>query len=81
MAGGAGQRKHPKAALQEWAAGNRRKPPVYTLLERSGPDHAPVFTIAARLSTGQTASATAGAKRAAEQDAAASLLAQLEQDT
>ena len=27
MSGGAGQRKHPKAALQEWAAGNRRKPP------------------------------------------------------
>jgi ribonuclease-3 len=29
MRAGAGQRKHPKAALQEWAAGNRRKPPVY----------------------------------------------------
>jgi ribonuclease-3 len=51
------------------------------MIRRSGPDHAPVFTIAAQLSTGQTASATAGAKRAAEQDAAALLLAQLEQET
>jgi len=31
--------KHPKSALQEWAASNRRKPPVYALLSRSRPDH------------------------------------------
>ncbi|MFK5088487.1 putative dsRNA-binding protein, partial [Klebsiella pneumoniae] len=45
MAGGAGQRTHPKAALQEWAAGNRRKPPVYTIVSREGPDHAATFTV------------------------------------
>ena len=33
-------------------------------LRASGPDHAPVFTIAARLDTGQMQSATAGSKRA-----------------
>jgi ribonuclease-3 len=70
-----------KTSLQEWAQARGLEPPQYVLTKRSGPDHAPIFTIAARLSTGQTASATAGAKRAAEQDAAASLLAQLEQDT
>lgn len=70
-----------KTSLQEWAQARGLEPPQYVLTKRSGPDHAPVFTIAARLSTGQTASATAGAKRAAEQDAAALLLAQLEQDT
>ncbi|WP_240654597.1 ribonuclease III [Croceicoccus ponticola] len=43
--GRAGQRKHPKSALQEWAAGNRRKPPEYELVERSGPDHASRFTV------------------------------------
>ena len=37
--------KHPKAALQEWAAANRRKPPVYEVIETSGPDHAPRFRV------------------------------------
>lgn len=45
VAAGMGASKHPKAALQEWAAGNRRKPPVYTLLAREGPDHAAIFTV------------------------------------
>ncbi|WP_066553744.1 ribonuclease III [Croceicoccus bisphenolivorans] len=43
--GRAGQKKHPKSALQEWAAGNRRKPPEYELVDRSGPDHASRFTV------------------------------------
>ncbi|MCX7566772.1 ribonuclease III [Sulfitobacter sp. F26169L] len=70
-----------KTSLQEWAQARGLEPPEYVLTKRSGPDHAPVFTIAARLSTGQTAHATGSAKRAAEQDAAAMLLAQLEQET
>ena len=37
---GAGHSKHPKSALQEWAAGNRKRMPEYRLVERSGPDHA-----------------------------------------
>jgi len=43
--GRAGQNKHPKSALQEWAAGNRRKPPEYALVDRSGPDHASRFIV------------------------------------
>ncbi|MEP1767896.1 MAG: ribonuclease III [Sulfitobacter sp.] len=70
-----------KTSLQEWAQARGLEPPAYVLTHRSGPDHAPIFTITAKLSTGETASATAGAKRAAEQDAAALLLAQLEQNT
>ena len=31
--------------MQEWAAGNRRKPPVYTLVAREGPDHAATFIV------------------------------------
>ena len=31
--------KHPKSTLQEWAAANNRKPPVYQLTDRSGPHH------------------------------------------
>lgn len=68
-----------KTSLQEWAQGQGQNPPTYVEMNRDGPDHAPIFTIAARLETGQQASATAGSKRQAEQAAAAALLAQLEQ--
>ncbi len=70
-----------KTALQEWAQARGMEPPTYVQTDRSGPDHAPVFTIAARLDNGEEAKATAPSKRAAEQAAAASLLAHLEHDT
>jgi ribonuclease-3 len=70
-----------KTALQEWAQARKLPPPKYVQTARSGPDHQPVFTIAARLETGEEASATAPSKRAAEQAAATTLLAQLETDT
>ena len=70
-----------KTALQEWAQARGLAPPAYVETGRSGPDHAPVFTIAAQLDDGQTATATAGSKRDAQQAAAKALLAQLEQDT
>ena len=63
-----------KTALQEWAQARGMAPPDYVELERSGPDHAPVFTIAARLAAGQEATARAGSKRQAEQAAARELL-------
>jgi ribonuclease-3 len=67
-----------KTALQEWAQARGLPPPAYVETARSGPDHQPVFTIEARLETGQSASATAGSKRQAEQGAAQSLLAEVE---
>ncbi|TDK46760.1 ribonuclease III [Antarcticimicrobium luteum] len=70
--------RDPKTALQEWAQARRLAPPKYVELGRSGPDHAPVFTIAARLDNGEEAEATAGSKRQAEQAAAKALLNRLE---
>lgn len=67
-----------KTALQEWAQARGQTPPVYSELSRSGPDHAPVFTIEARLDTGERATAEAASKRAAEQAAARSLLETLD---
>lgn len=67
-----------KTALQEWAQARRLAPPKYIEVKRSGPDHAPVFTIAARLDNGEAAEATAGSKRQAEQAAAKALLDRLE---
>ncbi|MEO9780707.1 MAG: ribonuclease III [Sedimentitalea sp.] len=70
-----------KTALQEWAQARGQKPPAYVELDRSGPDHAPVFTIAARLENGAEAHASAGSKRQAEQGAATALLQKLENQT
>ena len=70
MLSGTGQRKHPKAALQEWAAGNRRKPPVYTLVSREGPDHAATFTVSVEVKGVGEASARGSSKQEAETAAA-----------
>jgi ribonuclease-3 len=74
MASGAGQRKHPKAALQEWAAGNRRKPPVYTLVSREGPDHAATFTVAVAVNGVGETSARGSSKQEAETAAASAFM-------
>jgi ribonuclease-3 len=67
-----------KTSLQEWAQARGLAPPDYVETARSGPDHAPVFTIVARLSSGESAEATAGSKRQAEQAAARALLDRLD---
>lgn len=69
-----------KTALQEWAQARRMDPPTYTEVARSGPDHAPVFRVQARLASGQSAEAEAKAKRQAEQMAAKTLLSDVERD-
>ena len=70
--------RDPKSAMQEWAQARGLPPPTYTALGREGPDHAPFFTVEIRLTTGEVESAKAGTKRAAEQAAAAALLARME---
>jgi ribonuclease-3 len=70
--------RDPKTALQEWLQARGQQPPAYVEVARSGPDHAPVFTIEVRTDDGRTAQAAASAKRQAEQQAARLLLGQLE---
>ncbi|RPE63229.1 ribonuclease-3 [Pacificibacter maritimus] len=70
--------RDPKTSLQEWAQARKQLPPKYVEVERSGPDHAPVFTIEVQLQSGQTMRAEATSKRNAEQAAAKALLDQLE---
>ena len=68
-----------KTALQEWAQARGDTPPQYVEVARTGPDHQPIFTIEARLSSGPSEQATAGSKRQAEQAAASALLKKVEQ--
>lgn len=66
-----------KTALQEWAQARGLQPPKYVEVTRSGPDHAPIFTIEVSLQSGESEQAQAASKRQAEQVAAKSLLSQL----
>lgn len=75
------QARDAKTALQEWAQARGMTPPDYVETSRRGPDHAPLFVIEARLDNGMKADAEARSKRAAQQDAAAKLLALLENET
>jgi len=68
--GRVGRAKHPKSALQEWAAGNQRKPPEYEVVDRSGPDHAAKFTVRVGVKNVGEVEATAGSKQEAETQAA-----------
>jgi ribonuclease-3 len=70
--------RDPKTSLQEWAQARGMLPPTYEETGRTGPDHQPVFTVRVMLANGETAEATAGSKRMAEQAAARTLLERME---
>jgi len=72
--------RDPKTALQEWAQARGLALPAYELVSTSGPDHSPLFTVAASVAGGDRATATASSKRLAEARAAASLLDRLISD-
>ena len=68
----------PKTTLQEWAQGRGLPLPLYELAERSGPDHAPVFTIRVTVQGFTPVLATGASRRAAEKESARILLEQLQ---
>ncbi|HEX4182646.1 MAG TPA: ribonuclease III [Caulobacteraceae bacterium] len=70
----AGQSRDPKTTLQEWAQGHGRALPIYTVTSRSGPDHAPVFTVQVAVEGLAAATADGRSRKEAEKAAAAALL-------
>jgi ribonuclease-3 len=68
--------KDAKTSLQHWALKRGLGLPVYSVTSRSGPEHAPKFTITVSVGDAD-GSGSAGSKRAAEQLAAEALLARL----
>ena len=67
--------RDPKTVLQEWAQGKGLPTPSYREVERTGPHHDPEFRVAVVLPALPPAEGSGRSKRAAEQAAAAALLA------
>jgi ribonuclease-3 len=67
--------RDPKTVLQEWAQARGLPTPAYREIERSGPDHNPEFRVAVQLPALAPAEGSGRSKRAAEQAAAAAMLA------
>ena len=67
--------RDPKTMLQEWAQAKGLAMPVYRLVSRTGPDHAPAFVVAAIVDGHTDTEAEGASKRIAEQTAAAAFLA------
>jgi len=76
FAGDAGKSKHPKSALQEWAAANCQRPPEYELMRREGPEHAARFTVRVSIRNVGETLATANTIQEAERRAAAAFMKQ-----
>ncbi len=68
--------RDPKTMLQEWAQARKGNAgaPVYALVKRDGPDHAPHFVIEVRLGGFESLAGEGRSKREAEQDAAKKML-------
>ena len=67
-------RRDPKTALQEWAHQRGPTAPRYEMIDRSGPDHEPVFVIRVTIEGIAPVEGRGRSKRIAEQEAAAEVL-------
>ena len=67
--------KDVKTRLQEWAQGRGRPLPTYRVTARSGPEHAPRFTVEVSVQGVDAASGQGASRQAAEKAAADALLA------
>ncbi len=70
--------KDPKSLLQEWALGHGHDLPDYRIVNRSGPDHDPHFTVEVRIGNDLRETGTDGSKQNAERAAAFKLLSQVD---
>jgi ribonuclease III len=77
LAGDAFETLNHKSVLQERTQALGMPPPRYLTVGTSGPEHAKVFTVEARIGDGLVGRATGTSKKAASQQAAESLIAQL----
>lgn len=74
MEAGSGSLSDAKTTLQEWVQSRGFEPPRYDVRERTGPDHAPNFTITVQVDGEDPIDGMGKSKREAEQAAATALL-------
>jgi ribonuclease-3 len=67
--------RDPKTMLQEWAQARGLPTPSYREVARTGPHHNPKFRVSVALPDREPAEGQGTSKRAAEQAAAAAMLA------
>jgi ribonuclease-3 len=65
---------NPKSELQEWAAHRKLPQPVYEVVSRSGPAHAPTFEVELRVGELEPVRGRAGSRQQAEKSAAEAML-------
>lgn len=68
-----------KTALQEWAQGRGLPVPTYEIVERTGPDHAPVFRMRVTVQGFDPMESTGASRRVAEKAAAQNMLDKLQE--
>lgn len=76
-----GRIKDVKSLLQEWAQARGFSLPLYEVISRQGPDHAPVFKVVVRVGPKETEHGEGASKQDAERAAAMALLNRLETQT
>ena len=69
----------PKTGLQEWAQARKLSVPVYEVIKREGPDHAPTFHMQVTVSGYAPQQSSGSSRRVAEKNAAKKLLDYLEE--
>ena len=69
--------QNPKTRLSDWCGANRAPYAVYKIIEQSGPDHEPVFTVQASVEGKGAATETGRSRQEAEMAAADRLLRDL----
>ncbi|SKA36062.1 ribonuclease III [Consotaella salsifontis] len=74
LAGSSAARRDAKTALQEWAHLKTTETPRYEVVDRTGPDHDPMFTVRVVIDGVKPGEGAGRSKRLAEQDAATAVL-------
>ena len=69
--------KHSKSLLQEYCLNQFKQLPKYSMVDKSGPDHMPIFTLSVNINEKNTILAQGSNLRNAEENAASKLLALL----
>jgi ribonuclease-3 len=70
--------KDPKSQLQEWCLKRGLGLPIYQLVEKAGPEHAPQLTYAVTVDGYEAITATGPNRKQAEQEAARQMLSKLQ---